>query len=246
MSQPPLSDRWLGLRSWGLPGPFPHRVLTLLGRPELDLARDHKVLAIGAGRSYGDVGLNAGGIAIDSRLNDRLLGFDEATGILDCEAGVTLDTIVRVMLPRGWFPMVVPGTRFVTVGGMIANDVHGKNHHTAGSFGNHVVSLTLMSSDGAVVDCSRDHESARFRATIGGLGLTGLILSARVRLRRVVSAWMMARCRRFAGLDAFFELEREAADRYEYTVAWLDCPSAARGPVRLRLRAMAGQRSAQG
>lgn len=219
------SGRERALRSWGLPGPFAHRMWTPSSTLDVVLPPDELLLAIGSGRSYGDVGLNSGHGVISCRFLDRFVDFDPDTGILECEAGLTIDELVRVMLPRGWFPAVVPGTRFVTIGGAIANDVHGKNHHVAGSFGDHVMGLRLMTSDGRVRECSPLLNSDLFAATIGGLGLTGMILTARLQLRRVANGWMRVSARRFSGLSSFSELETNAIRGNEYSVAWLDCLS---------------------
>src|ERR1017187_9270424 len=164
------------------------------------------MLPHGNGRSYGDVCLNAGGSLLITRGLDRFMAFDAVGGILECEAGVLLSDIIDLVLPRGWFPAVTPGTAFVTVGGAIANDVHGKNHHRAGSFGHHLLSLELQRSDGQILRCSADEHQERFHATIGGLGLTGLILTARLKLRRVAGPWIVGDSQRFASLPEFFAL----------------------------------------
>lgn len=218
---PPLSD----LRSWGLPGPFAHHVVALERLDALQLPAGDCWLAHGNGRSYGDVALNIGHTLVHTRWLDRYLAFDEASGELTCEAGVTLARIVRDFLPRGWFLPVVPGTRFVTVGGAIANDVHGKNHHAMGSFGDHVSEIGLQRSDGTRIVCSPQHEAGWFAATVGGLGLTGLITHARLRLRRVPHGWMSVHAQRFRGLDEFFERNAAAEAAHEYTVSWIDCLS---------------------
>ena len=178
------------------------------------------VLAYACGRSYGDSCLNDGGTLLDVRRLDRLIAFDEAAGLLRCEAGVTLAEILDVVVPRGWFLPVVPGTRWVSVGGAIANDIHGKNHHRAGTFGCHVTCLELARSSGERIVCTPDEPL--FQATVGGLGLTGLILWAELRLKRVPGAGITQEKIRFPSLEGFFDL---AADdpAHEYTVAWVDC-----------------------
>jgi FAD/FMN-containing dehydrogenase len=217
------------VRSWGLPGPFEHRLLTPGSVQEIRLPQDDAWLAHGNGRSYGDVALNTGHTLVRTHWLDRYVGFDEEGGILECEAGVLLSTILEDLGPRGWFLPVVPGTRYVTVGGAIANDVHGKNHHAMGSFGDQLEALRLLRTDGTVIACSRAHQPDWFAATVGGLGLTGLITHARLRLRRIRSGWIQVSARRFQGLDAFFELNAEAEARHEYTVSWIDCLSGAEG-----------------
>jgi len=185
-------------------------------------------LAFGRGRSYGDVCLNDGGTLIDMSGLDRILAFDPATGRLTCEAGLSLrDVLADVVRPAPdggwWFPPVLPGTKFVTVGGAIANDVHGKNHHEAGSFGDHVVELELVRSTGETVVCSRDNHADLFRATIGGMGLTGLIVRATIRLVRAPGLLLDVEDVRMDDLDAFYALDAESRPAWPYTVAWVDC-----------------------
>jgi FAD/FMN-containing dehydrogenase len=179
------------------------------------------LLPSGCGRSYGDSCLNAGGALIDATGLDR---FIELTpdGLLRCEAGLTLAEILDVVVPRGWCLPVVPGTRWVTVGGAIANDIHGKNHHRVGTFGAHVTRFELLRSSGERLLCAADANPALFSATIGGLGLTGLILWAEIRLRRVPGPAIIEERIRFVNLDGFLSLAAEDAE-HEYTVAWVDC-----------------------
>lgn len=179
------------------------------------------MIARGAGRSYGDAALQPNLTLLTSRL-DRILAFDPATGLLSCEAGVTLETILDVFLPRGWLPPVSPGTKFVTLGGMVAADVHGKNHHGAGSFGGHVRSLHLMLADGRLVECGPDREPELFWASIGGMGLTGLIVSASFHLLPVRTAFIRSEVLRVPNLEAALDAF-EASAGWTYTVAWVDC-----------------------
>ena len=179
-------------------------------------------LPAGMGRSYGDVCLNDGNTLLVARGLNRLLAFDERTGLLRCESGVTLSEILDFAVPRGWFLPVTPGTKFVTVGGAIANDVHGKNHHVAGTFGSHVPRFLLARTDGAQVECSSTRNAEWYSATIGGLGLTGLIQWAEVQLKPIVSRKISHQGFQFQGLDEFFALSAAHSDR-EYTVAWVDC-----------------------
>jgi FAD/FMN-containing dehydrogenase len=180
------------------------------------------VLPYGNGRSYGDSCLNPGGTLLHARGLDRFVRFDARTGELECEAGMLLGEILALSVPRGWFLPVTPGTRLVTVGGAIANDVHGKNHASAGSFGDHVLQLELLRSDGSRVACSPSHEARLFRATVGGLGLTGLVTRATLQLRRIHGAGMEIETRRFGRLADFFALSTDTAGS-EYRVAWVDC-----------------------
>jgi FAD/FMN-containing dehydrogenase len=186
-------------------------------------------IARGNGRSYSDVCLNEGGTLLDTRGLDHFIGFDRDTGVIRCEAGVLLADIVRLAVPQGWFLPVTPGTLQVTVGGAIANDVHGKNHHVAGSFGRHVQRLALRRSDGEVKTCGPSVEPDWFAATVGGLGLTGVILWAEIQLLAIASEQMELQSTRFASLEDFWAINDEATGRWTYTVAWLDCLARPRG-----------------
>ena len=177
----------------------------------------------GLGRSYGDLCINDGGTLLHAFRRDRLLAFDAVHGVLTCEAGASLADIAQAMLPCGWFLPVVPGTRYVTVGGAIANDVHGKNHHGAGTFGGFIKSLQLTRSDWrSTQPVTPDH--AMFGATIAGLGLTGLIAEASLQLVRVPGAAIEQETRLFGGdstIDDYLALD-DASKPWEYTVGWID------------------------
>jgi len=209
--------------SWGRWIPSePARVIPLQWTssiPRFDA--ESSVLAYGMGRSYGDVCLNNGSTLLDTRGLSRFRRLDD-DGILECEAGATLEDILRLVVPRGWFVPVTPGTKFVTLGGCIANDVHGKNHHRAGTFGRYVRSFQLLRSDGSLVRCSRDENVELYRATIGGLGLTGLVVTVELQLRRIASPMMRVEQLPFHTIDEFESISR-ASDAYDYTVAWFDC-----------------------
>lgn len=182
---------------------------------------DGRAVARGNGRSYGDSALHPEG-TIDMRGMDRMLAFDAATGVLVAEAGVQLDAVIATFLPRGWFPWVTPGTRFVTLGGAIAADVHGKNHHIHGGFGNFVDWVDVMGADGRVTRCGPDENPDLFDATLGGMGLTGVILRCALRLRRVETGWIRQRTIATPGLDATLAAF-EAQGAATYSVAWIDC-----------------------
>ena len=221
--------------SWGrYPKSEPAQILPVSWSSEVpdfnQLSRP--VLAYGKGRSYGDCCLNDGGVLLDTSGLDRFILFDSEAGVLRCEAGVTLQTILEVIVPANWFLPVTPGTQFVTIGGAIANDVHGKNHHRAGSFGCHLLRFELLRSDKGRLLCSRESNRDLFEATIGGLGLTGLILWAEFQLKRVSGPWIDCEKFRFETLDEFFELSSSSDKDYEYTVAWLDCMSTGNKPRR--------------
>ena len=189
------------------------------------------MLPVGLGRSYGDVCLLEGGTLLCSAGLSRMLAFDLQTGLLRCEAGVSLADILDFAVPRGWFLPTTPGTKYVTVGGAIANDVHGKNHHVAGTFGCHVPRFELVRSDGTHLECSLIDNPEWYRATIGGLGLTGLITWAEVQLRPIVSRNIDYEGIKFIGFDEFLAISRESA-QIEYTVAWIDCVAQGRNFAR--------------
>jgi FAD/FMN-containing dehydrogenase len=210
--------------SWGRLKPAPAETVPHHWTDQsLPTAGHGELLAFGLGRSYGDSCQLEGGKMISAWELDRLLAFDEATGELTAEAGVTFDAILRFAVPRGWFLPTTPGTRFVTLGGAIANDVHGKNHHVVGTIGHHITRLQLHRSDGTRLDCAPGQNEDWLRATIGGLGLTGLITKATLRLTRVRTAWIDVEYERFAGVPAFSALTEKSAPTHEHTVAWLDC-----------------------
>ncbi len=180
-------------------------------------------LPFGNGRSYGDVCLNDGGKLADCRGLNRFVDFDGDTGILRAEAGVLLAEIHALTVDRGWFLPVTPGTQYATLGGAIANDVHGKNHHRAGTFGRHVRRFELLRSDGSRLECTPVENAGLFNATIAGLGLTGIVTWAEIQLQAVPSAYIDQETIRFGKLEEFFELARESDIDFEHTVAWVDC-----------------------
>ena len=215
------------LSSWGRVNRLECDTYTPATRFEaLPAVKNQTLLAYGNGRSYGDSCLNAGGIALKCRNLSHFISFDPASGVLICEAGVLLAEILELVVPQGWFLPVTPGTRFVTVGGAIANDVHGKNHHVTGTFGCHVRRLELLRSDGQRLICATDSHADYFTATQGGLGLTGMITWAELQLRRIRSPWIAAETIRYESLDEFFALSTQSDRDYEYTVSWVDCAGA--------------------
>ena len=191
------------------------------------MQRNDATLPVGLGRSYGDSGIAAGGAGIDITGLDEPLSLDKDSGRLQCMAGVSLATILDVTDDSGWTLPVVPGTKQVTVGGAIANDVHGKNHHSEGTFGSHVIGFGLLRSSGERLHCSRDENEDWFGATIGGLGLTGVITRVELQLARNMGPWFDVRYTSFDNLAGFYRLGDELCSRYAHTVAWFDC--AARG-----------------
>lgn len=179
------------------------------------------VLARGLGRSYGDAAQNGGGVVVDMTTRHRVLSVDTETALVEVEAGVSLDELMRLLLPRGLFVPVTPGTRQVTVGGAIAADIHGKNHHVDGSFGSHVVALDLLCADGTIRTLTPEAEL--FWATVGGMGLTGFVLRATLRMKKVESAYCLVDTERCVDLDDLLRRMAEGDDRYTYSVAWIDC-----------------------
>jgi decaprenylphospho-beta-D-ribofuranose 2-oxidase len=213
------------LAGWGGTSPSG----ALVGRPSsaddlrhaLDEIPDRGVIARGLGRGYGDGAQNAGGRVIDTT---GVIDFhlDATTGMVRASAGASLDALMRELVPRGFFVPVTPGTRYVTVGGAVAADIHGKNHHRAGSWGNHVLSIELALADGSVVEATPSQRADLFWATIGGMGLTGLILAATFQCRAIETSRLLVDTDRAADLDAVMALMESGDDRYDYSVAWID------------------------
>ncbi len=179
-----------------------------------------EVIAFGNGRSYGDASLQKR-MLLTRRFN-KFLSFNEETGELCCQAGVLLSEILDVFVPRGWFLPVTPGTKQITIGGAIAADVHGKNHHVDGSFGQHVVSMDVMRNEGSIITCSPTENADFFKITVGGMGLSGIILSAAFKLRRIETAYIREETRRASNLDEIMD-SFEASTDWTYSVAWIDC-----------------------
>jgi FAD/FMN-containing dehydrogenase len=212
------------MQSWNFnPVAAQHRLIDVCHRDASLPATASPMLAFGLGRSYGDVCLNDGGTLLLTRRLNKFMAFDRVTGRLQCEAGVTLGEILQLVVPCGWFLSVTPGTRFVTVGGAIANDVHGKNHHLQGSFGHHVCQFELLRSNGERKRCSAAENPQWFAATIGGLGLTGLITWAEIQLTRVNNPALVTLSIKFPNLDGFWALNAATDGTWPYTVAWIDC-----------------------
>jgi decaprenylphospho-beta-D-ribofuranose 2-oxidase len=185
------------------------------------------VIARGLGRSYGDAAQCAGGTVLDTGALDEIGPIDPASGIVEVGAGVSLHALMRAGLPRGWFVPVSPGTRQVTVGGAVAADVHGKNHHRDGSFCRHVTRATLVTPSG-VFEIGPGREEDLFRATAGGMGLTGVVARATVRMTPVETSWMVVDTERFADLDTVMAAMEASDAEYRYSVAWVDCMAGGR------------------
>jgi FAD/FMN-containing dehydrogenase len=221
----------VAVSSWGRLGSWEHEVHSLRDRRHVPhtIWTYHPGIAYGNGRSYGDVCLNPDGHLWKASLLDRFIDFDETTGRLVCEAGILLRDIQRLMVPRGWILPVTPGTQLVTLGGAIANDVHGKNHHVLGSFGDHVQALKLVRTDGEAIECGPAQKPDWFAATVGGLGLTGLITEVEVQLRRFNGPWLDTETVPYGNLGEFFNLADDSEAGWEHTVSWVDCISGGGG-----------------
>lgn len=193
------------------------------------LTRD-AVLTRGLARSYGDSSLPppSDPVVAATPLADRLLSFDESSGVLRAEAGYSLQDLYRLFIPRGWFTPVSPGTQFVTLGGMVAADVHGKNHHVEGCIGRHIRAVRLRVGTGDIVECSRACEPDLFRATIGGMGLTGHILEVELQLAKIPSPWILGVTHRIHDIDEFLRTLSDTASKWPFTMGWIDCLSRGR------------------
>ncbi len=214
--------RTIELSGWGR---YPRRPASVACPRNADdvaqLAAHGGVIARGNGRAYGDSATGAAA-TLDMRQMNRMLSFDAKTGVLVAEAGVILGDVIETFLPRGWFPSVTPGTKFISLGGAIAADVHGKNHHVDGSFGSFVDWVDVMNAQGEITRASRQGNSDLFEWTVGGMGLTGIILRAAIRLRPVESAWITQETTVAPDLGAAMEAF-DAAEQATYSVAWIDC-----------------------
>ncbi len=186
------------------------------------LSEGASLVARGLGRSYGDAAFNSAGYTILTERLNRFVAFDAESGVLDCEAGVTVDEILSVLVPRGFFLPVVPGTKYVTMGGALACDVHGKNHHKDGSLSRHVTDFRLLTPSGELVLCSREKHADLFWATVGGLGLTGIVTDLRIKLIPLESSYVSVDYDRAENIDKAIELFHESDENYKYSVAWLD------------------------
>jgi decaprenylphospho-beta-D-ribofuranose 2-oxidase len=215
------------LTGWGRTAPTPAVLAPVHGEDDAHavLARrtSRGVLARGLARSYGDAAQNSGGDVLDMTAADRVLAIDLATGEIEVEAGISLDRLMSRLVPFGLFVPVTPGTRYVTVGGAIATDIHGKNHHLAGSFAQHVRWVDLLTADGTVRRVGPEEDPDLFWATAGGMGLTGVILRARLAMKPIESAKILVDTDRTPDLDSLMTLLADTDDLYDYSVAWIDC-----------------------
>lgn len=209
--------------SWGRYFHYQQHEHALYWPSDLLPETNRSLLPYGLGRSYGDSCLNENATLVHTRGLDRIINFDIQTGVLRCESGVSLADILDICVPHGWFLPATPGTKFVTVGGAIANDVHGKNHRRDGSFGRHVRAFELLRSDTSRLLCTLDSNSEYFCATIGGLGLTGLIVWAEIQLLKIQNAFVDDESFQCQGLDHCLQLFEQSKASHQYRVAWIDC-----------------------
>lgn len=213
--------------SWGRVFDYRHSITHAKSSADAHFDSGSPVLFHGLGRSYGDVALNDGGRLICTPHLDGVIDADWSGGIVRAEAGLSLNALLQACIPQGWIPPVMPGTRYVTMGGAVANDVHGKNHHQIGSFGTCVRTIGLRRSDGSTSILSRDENARLFALTLGGLGLTGFIEWVELQLAPIKSDGMIVENRPFDDLDGFFE-QASTSEDWPYTVAWVDCLASGR------------------
>lgn len=213
------------ITSWGRLTSLPHQVVSFpnISKAVTAISELKPGIAFGNGRSYGDSCLNPEGFLWSMRGLDHLIAFDREKGLLKCEAGVLLRDIQSLIVPEGWMLPVTPGTQLITVGGAIANDVHGKNHHMMGSFSDHVLRIKLLRTDGEIVECGPDQRQDWFAATVGGIGLTGLIVEADIQLKIVPGPWLETETIPYSDLGAFFKYADDSEAEWEHTVSWIDC-----------------------
>ncbi len=211
------------LSGWGL---YPRGECCLTEPETVDELRrtldERSTIPRGLGRSYGDPAINSGGQVVATTRLDRYLAFDAERGVLTCEAGVSLERIIDTFGPRGWFPAITPGTKYVTVGGCIANDVHGKGHHAQGSFAECVDSMKILLADGSIVTASRTENTELFWATFGGMGLLGFVVEATIRLRAIETTYYRQEAIKVRNLDEMLDAFDENNEKYPYSVAYVD------------------------
>jgi decaprenylphospho-beta-D-ribofuranose 2-oxidase len=210
------------LSGWGNIPRSSSKVVYARDAADIRTVLDKEILPRGLGRSYADQATNLNNLVLKMEKMNHFLAFDQEKGILTCEAGASLEEIINHLTPRGWFPMITPGTKYVTVGGAIANDIHGKAHHVDGTFVNCVIDFTILLANGQIVRASRDENSDLFWANFGGLGLLGTILTATIQLRRISTTYFNQSSIPAKNLDAMLDAIDEADKKYAYSVAWID------------------------
>ena len=182
---------------------------------------EKKILAFGSNLSYGDSSLAE--TTIDMKRMDKMISFDIKNGVVKAEGGIILDEIIKIVVPQGWFFVVTPGTKYVTLGGCVASNVHGKNHHEQGSFISCVLSMEIINDNGELVECSKTHNADLFHATFGGMGLTGIIYSVVMKLKKIESKYVSVKYEKCSNMDVIFDKLGKYDKAYEYTVVWIDC-----------------------
>lgn len=219
------------ISSWGRLSEFNHEVVNLSGTRGLTrvLSESKPGVVIGNGRSYGDACLNPEGFIWSSRNLDCLIEFDRSTGQIKCESGVLLKDIQSLVVPEGWMLPVTPGTQLITVGGAIANDVHGKNHHLFGTFSDHITYIKIIRTNGETIECGPSLNSDWFSATVGGIGLTGFIVEVGIQLRKVLGPWLETESIPYASVSEFMQHAESSEKDWEHTVSWIDCLASSRG-----------------
>jgi decaprenylphospho-beta-D-ribofuranose 2-oxidase len=210
------------LSGWGNIPRSASKVVYARDAGEMRTVLDQPLVPRGLGRSYADQATNTSKLVLKMEKMNHFLAFDEKTGILKCEAGTSLEDIITHLAPRGWFPMITPGTKYITVGGAIANDVHGKAHHVDGTFVNCVIDFTILLANGKVVTASREENSDLFWANFGGLGLLGIILTATIQLRKISTTYFKQHAIPAKNLDTMLQAIDDADSKYAYSVAWID------------------------
>lgn len=217
-----IKKKLIKLSGWGNYPVIETYLASIRNRADAKEIIKEEVIARGLGRSYGDQAINDNRTTALCNLLDKFLSFDNETGILECEAGVSLEDIINVFASRNWFPMICPGTKFVTIGGAIANDIHGKAHHADGSFVNCVISFSILLADGRILIASREENSDLFWANFGGLGLLGIILTAKIQLRKIETTYFKQKAIKVKNLDELLSVLTEYDKTYNYSVAWID------------------------
>lgn len=211
------------LSGWGR---YPRRLATVLCPQDISEAvppADGPMIARGQGRSYGDAALSGQGLVMLTERLARVVSFDDRSGLLTAQPGTTIAEVIDEFQPRGWFPAVVPGTKFVSLGGCVAADIHGKNHHRDGAFSAQVTGIEIVLADRSRLRCSPETEGSLFWATVGGMGLTGLITEVSLQLVPVASSYLIVQHHQASDLDASFEMLSDNAWDDHYTVVWIDC-----------------------
>ncbi|MEP6467620.1 MAG: FAD-binding oxidoreductase [Parafilimonas sp.] len=225
-----IKKKLIKLSGWGNYPVIETYAVNLKNQTDAKDIIDEEVIARGLGRSYADQAINDNRTAALCIGLNKFLAFDDTTGILECEAGISLEDIINVFAPRNWFPMICPGTKFVTIGGAIANDIHGKAHHSDGSFVNCVLSFSILLADGKILNASREENSDLFWANFGGLGLLGIILTAKIQLKKIETTYFKQKAIKVNNLDELLSALNDYDKTFNYSVAWID-PSAKNGKL---------------